>query len=150
MPPPAAARRSTQEERIPRKYTGLCVVALRLAFFACLVVLVLLSWLPGDAMVRTGIGGQVEHTVAYFGTAVIMALAYRERPRLRLQVLLLVVLAGILEVGQLYVPGRSFAVFDFAASSAGAIIGGLLMWSVRPRVLIYLGVSSVEPEKGAA
>jgi VanZ family protein len=125
---------------MPRKHVGLCVVALRPAFFACLVLLVLLSWLPGDAMVRTGIGGQVEHAVAYFGTAVIMALAYREWPRLHVQTLLLVVLAGILEVGQLYVPGRSSAFLDFAASSAGVIIGGLLMWLVRPRVLIYLAL----------
>jgi hypothetical protein len=116
---------------MPRKHVGLCVVALRPAFFACLVLLVLLSWLPGDAMVRTGIGGQVEHA---------MALAYREWPRLHVQTLLLVVLAGILEVGQLYVPGRSSAFLDFAASSAGVIIGGLLMWLVRPRVLIYLAL----------
>jgi VanZ family protein len=87
-------------------------------------------------MVRTGVGGQVEHAVAYFGTAVIMALAYREGPRFRVQTLLLVVLAGILEVGQLYVPGRSSAFLNFAASSAGVIIGGLLMWLVRPRVPI--------------
>ncbi len=129
-----------------RKYAGLCAMALRLAFFACIVLLVALSWLPGDAMVRTGIGGRVEHAMAYVGTAIIMALAYRERPRLRIQTLLLVGLGAILEVGQLYVPGRTSACLDFAASSIGAIIGGLLMWSARARILGFLGLDRVSAD----
>ena len=125
------------------KYADLCAVALRLAFFACIVLLFALSWLPGNAVVRTGFGGRIEHVAAYFGTAIIMALAYRERPQLRIQTLLLVVLAGILEVGQLYVSGRTSAFLDFAASSTGATIGGLLMWAVRPRMLKDLGIGLV-------
>jgi len=50
---------------MPRKYAGLLVMAFRPAF----VALVLLSWLPGDEMVRTGANGRAEHAVAYFGTA---------------------------------------------------------------------------------
>lgn len=119
---------------MPRPYAGLIATALRLAFFACIGLLVLLSWLPGDAMVRTGVGGRIEHAVAYCGTAIVMALAYRERPRLAVQTLLLVILAAILEIGQLYVPGRSPAFLDFAASSTGAGLGGLLMAAVRPRL----------------
>ena len=44
------------------------------------------------------------------------------------------------EVGQLSAPGRQPSFFDFAASSTGAAIGGLLMWLVRARVLSYLGI----------
>lgn len=123
-----------------RKYAGLVVMAAPPAFFACIVALVLLSWLPGDEMVRTGANGRAEHAIAYFGTAVTMALAYRERPRLLVQFFLLVVLAGILEAGQLYAPGRTAALLDFASSSAGAAVGGLLMWAGRPRILSCLGL----------
>jgi hypothetical protein len=129
-----------------RKYAGLCAMALRSAFFACIVLLVALSWLPGNVMVRTGVDGHAEHTVAYLGTAIIMALAYRDRPRLRIQTLLLVALAGILEVGQLYLPGRTSAFLDFAASSTGAIIGGLLMGAARPRILGFLGLDRVSAD----
>ncbi|WP_428668900.1 hypothetical protein [Reyranella sp.] len=127
---------------MPRKYADLCTLILRAGFFACIALLVVLSWLPGDAMVRTGASGRVEHAVAYFGTAIMMGLAYRERPGLRVQTLLLVVLAAILEVGQLYMSGRSPGFLDFAASSTGAALGSLVMWAVRPNLLSYLGLDS--------
>ncbi|WP_428674659.1 hypothetical protein [Reyranella sp.] len=120
----------------------------RPAFFACVAALVLLSWLPGDEMVRTGANGRAEHAVAYFGTVVMMALAYRERPRLLVQTILLVALAGILEAGQLYAPGRTAALFDFASSSAGAGLGGLLMWALRPRLLNFAGLDRLTVGRG--
>lgn len=127
---------------MPRKYAGLFAMAFRPAFFACIVLLVVLSWLPGNEMVRTGESGRFEHVVAYFGTAIIMALAYRASPRLLAQSLLLVALGAILEVGQLFVPGRNSAFLDFAASSTGAALGGLFMWALRPRLLGYVGLSA--------
>ncbi|WP_428673805.1 hypothetical protein [Reyranella sp.] len=120
----------------------------RPAFFACVALLVLLSWLPGDEMVRTGASGRLEHVVAYFGTAIVMALAYRERPRLLVQTLLLIALAGILESGQLYMPGRTAALFEFASSSAGAGLGGLLMRALRPRLLGFAGLDRLTVGRG--
>ena len=125
------------------KYADWCAVALRLAFFGCIVLLVVLSWLPGSEMARTGAGGRLEHATAYFLTAIIMGLAYRGGPRLLAQCLLLVALAAILEAGQLFAPGRTAAFLDFAASSTGVAIGGLLIWSVRPRMLSYLGLDFI-------
>lgn len=119
--------------------TGKSLV-LRVAFFACIALLVVLSWLPASEMVRTGISGRMEHGVAYFGTTVIMGLAYREAPRLLVQFALLVALAAILELGQLQVPGRHSAFLDFASSSTGVALGGLLMWRARARILGWLGL----------
>ena len=117
---------------MPREYFAKHVsFALRAAFAACIVLLVALSWLPAPMMTRTDIGGFAEHFTAYLGTAIIMGLAYRERPRLFVQFVLLVALAAILEVGQLYSPGRHSSVLDFAASTSGVAFGGLLMWSGR-------------------
>jgi VanZ family protein len=131
---------------MPRKSVDLRVFLLRAAFFACIALLVALSWLPGSAMVRTGISGRIEHAVAYFGTAFIMGLAYRDAPRLLVQFALLVALAAILEVGQLYVPGRTSAFLDFAASSTGVAAGGLLMRAARPGILSYLGFDRRAPD----
>ncbi len=125
---------------MPRKPAGLVFLALRVAAFGCIGLLVVLSWLPGDAMVRTGVSGRIEHAVAYCGTAVVMGLAYRDRPRLGVQSVLLVALAAILEIGQLYVPGRSSTFLDFAASGTGAIVGGLLIARIRARILSALGL----------
>lgn len=122
-----------------RKPVVLRVVILRVAFFACIALLVALSWMPAAEMVRTGISGRMEHGVAYFGTTVIMGLAYREAPRLVVQSALLVALAAILEVGQLHAPGRNASYLDFASGSAGIALGGLLMWRARPRILRWLG-----------
>ncbi len=141
--PEPAGRRG---EGMLRTYAGLCLPLLRPAFFGCIVLCIALAWLPGSVMVRTGAGGKIEHAMAYLGLAIISSLAYRERPRLLVQFLLLVAVAGILEVGQLSAAGRQSSFFDFAASSTGAAIGGLLMGVVRPRLLGYLGIG-LEPDR---
>jgi VanZ family protein len=125
---------------MPSASVALRVLLLRLAFFACIVLLVVLSWLPGTAMVRTGVGGRVEHATAYFITAIVMGLAYRDAPRLLVQFLLLDALAAILEAGQLHVAGRHSSFGDFVASSSGLVAASLLLWSARPRMLRYLGL----------
>jgi VanZ family protein len=125
---------------------GLRDSLLRAAFFACIALLVALSWLPTSAMVRTGISGRLEHAVAYFGTAIVMALAYRQAPRLPVQFALLVALAAVLEVGQLYAPGRSSSFLDFAASSTGVAVGALLMRAARPTILSYLNFDRGAPD----
>ena len=119
---------------------------LRAAFFACIALLVALSWLPSSAMVRTGISGHLEHAVAYFGTAIAMGLAYRQAPRLAVQFALLVALAAILEAGQLYAPGRNSSFLDFAASSTGVAVGALLMRAARPTILSCLGFDRRSPD----
>jgi VanZ family protein len=98
---------------------------LRVAAWFCAVLLAALSWLPGEEMVRTGVDGHIEHFTAYFGTMLVVEMAYGPAVGLRRPVLLLIVYAGILELGQNFVPGRHAAVADFAASSLGAFVGGI-------------------------
>ncbi|SFV02323.1 hypothetical protein SAMN02799631_03916 [Methylobacterium sp. 174MFSha1.1] len=93
-----------------------------LAGLACLPVLVWLSWIPKDWELRTGAAGQLEHLVAYAGTAGLLGLGFPRRPVWRLA-LALVLLAGLLEIGQIWVPGRTAQVVDFAASAGGALLG---------------------------
>lgn len=95
---------------------------LRRAGWTCAVALVVLSWIPHEWEIRTGLAGQIEHFIAYCGTGALLAFAYQEPPRFRIA-LALVVLAGVLETGQAWVPGRSPQFVDFAASSLGALMG---------------------------
>ncbi|MBV8186214.1 MAG: VanZ family protein [Alphaproteobacteria bacterium] len=111
---------------------------LRVAFIFCIVALCVLAWLPGDELMRTPLGmgrsslshlvGHAEHVLAYLGTTIVMGLALRGRVRLGVQCILLASYAAILEVGQIYSPGRHASVADLAFSAVGIAFGGLLLW----------------------
>ncbi len=105
---------------------------LRVAAVSCVVVLAILSLIPGQDLVRTdlaklGYGKQAEHFIAYFGATTIIGLAYPARIRRLPLALALILYATALEIGQLYVPGRSASFMDFSASAAGVIAGALLL-----------------------
>jgi VanZ family protein len=90
---------------------------------ACLVVLMVLSLLPADQRPHTGSPGQLEHFVAYFGTAVFLALGFRTMRDRVAMISLLVGLAAVLEVIQRLIPGRHSQFIDWFASSFGAGCG---------------------------
>src|SRR6267154_2446349 len=115
-------------------------VFLRTAFFGCIIALVTLAWLPEKLMTRTVLGGHAEHFIAYLGTTILMGLTFRKSPRLAAQCVLLIMYAAILEAGQLYSPGRHASFQDLAFSSAGVVIGGLVLWMARSRVLSWLKI----------
>jgi VanZ family protein len=49
--------------------------------------------------------------------------------------------AAILEAGQLYSPGRHASFQDLAFSSAGVVIGGLVLSMARSRVVSWLKIN---------
>lgn len=107
-------------------------MTLRLAAWGCVILLAVLSLTPGQELIRTdlaklGYGKQVEHFIAYGAATLCVGLAYPTRlPRL-LVAALLIAYAGLLEIGQIYVPGRGAAIRDFVASAAGVVVGTLAL-----------------------
>ena len=94
----------------------------------CIVVLVVLSWIPGLYMVRTQVlSGPEEHFLAYALSGIIVAAARRSSGPFHVAAFL-VLLAAVLELGQHFVPGRNPAIADFAASAFGAIAGVAITW----------------------
>jgi VanZ family protein len=76
-------------------------------------------------MVRTGIPGQLEHFVAYAGSASIATAGYgRRRGTVRI-IGLFWIYGGFLEYLQHFSPGRHPSIADFATSAVGAFFGGL-------------------------
>jgi VanZ family protein len=88
-----------------------------IAWFS-IAALALASWLPGDEMIRTGANGRLEHAAAYLVSGFAVLTAYHQKPKWLLATLM-TCYAGVLELGQLLVPGRHPAVLDWLASSSG-------------------------------
>jgi hypothetical protein len=83
--------------------------------------IIVLSWLPGSERPQTGAPGQFEHFLAYALTAAGIMLGF---PMRRVAIILgLVLLAGGLEIAQLWIDGRQARAIDFIASAGGAVIG---------------------------
>jgi VanZ family protein len=118
------------------------------------VALIVLSVIPGNERPHTGVfPGQIEHVIAYCGTAGILGLGYPTAKERLGMVVMLVFLAAALEVVQLGIPGRHSQFIDFAASSAGACLGmsvaALLGWVLStPFALRSVGSRQVRTEAG--
>ncbi len=88
------------------------------------IAVAFLSLVPGDYRPHVpGLPGKVEHLLAYFILGVLTVVADRHRINPFLIGLGLICYSGVLELGQMFVPGRVAALSDFASSSAGAIMG---------------------------
>ena len=96
----------------------------RILTWCYVILLAVLSLLPAQDMVRTGVPGQLEHFVAYAGSATTAIAGYRRRGTAQI-IGLFWIYAGVLEYLQHFSPGRHPSIVDFAASALGALIGGL-------------------------
>jgi hypothetical protein len=94
-------------------------------------LIVVLSLVPGWARPRNvlGLPGQYEHLLAYMLTAGALGFAHRKATIRAVLLTLLVICAALLEIAQIWVPGRTGQLIDFGASSIGAG-GGLLAAAV--------------------
>ena len=110
---------------------SLPMTSLRVLTWCCVILLAILSLLPDQQMMRTGLPGRVEHFVAYAGSAAIAVAGYGAS-RGGVQIIgSFWVYAAILEYLQHFSPGRHPAIGDVAASALGALCGGLviaLLW----------------------
>jgi VanZ family protein len=128
------ARSPTVDKRPPMR-ASLLVTSLRVLTWCCVILLAVLSLLPAQQMVRTGLPGRLEHFVAYAGSAAVAMSGYGAS-RGSIQIIGgFWVYAGILEYLQHFSPGRHPAIEDFAASALGALCGSLaiaLLWRRLP------------------
>jgi VanZ family protein len=93
----------------------------RLASISSIVAVLVLSWMPADSRPSLGTSNLIEHFVAYFVTALVTTVAFVPPRTIRSVLAGMILLAGVAEIGQNFVPGRGPKVIDFLAGSAGAI-----------------------------
>ena len=101
-------------------------LSLRVCAGCSILALAALSWLPVRDMVRTEIlSGSQEHFLAYMISGLLVAAAM---PRYRFVHLAVfyVLLAGVLELGQNFAPGRDAEAFTSLVSMSGAVVGEII------------------------
>jgi VanZ family protein len=92
------------------------------------VAFAVLSLLPWQFRSHTGAPESLEHVAAYALAGALLTFGYGKRSQPFIIVLSLSLYAAILEIAQIWVPGRNPQFIDFVASSAGALIGSALAW----------------------
>lgn len=103
--------------------TGLSALS-RLLLWSGVAAIVLLSLAPGSERPHTGFSGKFEHFVAYAVVGGLAVLAYGgQRGRILFVWCAMTAASALLELGQMYVPGRNAGVLDLLASSSGALAG---------------------------
>src|SRR5262245_59752038 len=100
----------------------------KIAGWLTVVAFAVLSLVPRELRPHTGFAGPLKHIAAYAIAGGLLTLGYYKRNQPFLVVLSLSLYAAILEIAQIWVPGRNPSVMDFAASSAGGLIGSALVW----------------------
>jgi leader peptidase (prepilin peptidase)/N-methyltransferase len=113
----------------------------RFAGYVGLPAIVILSLVPGGWRPSIGLAKPVEHAIAYSIVAALLTLAARARWP---QILLLVALAGALEIGQTWIPGRDSNPADFLGSSAGTLLGFGLSSLVLAQMSRLSGIRTVD------
>ncbi len=106
---------------------------LRTRAWLCVALLGVLTWWPAletRPIKSFGLPGQIEHLVAYCATCAALTLAHPRSPRWAV-IGGLIAYAAVLEVGQLYVPGRSAQLSDWATGALGAVLGVLAISRLR-------------------
>jgi hypothetical protein len=103
---------------------------LRGAAWFCVTLIAYLSLIPHSLEVRTDLPSGIEHTIAYAGTAGLMALSYPRRSVWWI-VLLLFAYSGILEILQALSPDRHPGIDGALWSGARACIGGIAAGGLR-------------------
>jgi VanZ family protein len=73
-------------------------------------------------MIRTGVRGSFEHIAAYLISTMLLVSAFPRTSPWTIGGAALAIYAGVLEIGQIYVPGRHSQLEDFAASCLGVVI----------------------------
>jgi VanZ family protein len=99
------------------------LTSLRFISLLGLILLVVVSIIPGSVQIRTPLPKEVEHFIAYFAVAGVVALWRPALAQAASTVVLLTLLAGMMELVQEQIPGRTGSWLDVFTSALGAIGG---------------------------
>ena len=120
------------------RHGGTVLMLSRAGFALCLVAICVLSLLPSEEMPDVRLSDKIGHLVAYGALAVLALLSYRRRTARWPTFWALIALGTLLELAQLWVPGRSSELLDLAMNYLG-VIAGVIGMRLAVRALPSLG-----------
>lgn len=128
-----ASQKLTHLQQVPsvkydRAWTMTCI---RANAWLAVLVIVILSLVPGNQRPNVLGNGYVEHFTAYFITACLLTIGYSRPMQLLANWGTLATFAGVLEVVQFAIPGRTPRIADFAMGIIGAGIGVVVTSLIR-------------------
>lgn len=132
---------SPPETSTPPAHAAAAGRLLRPAAIVVIAGIALLSLVPGSLRLQTGASGNFEHALAYLAAAMAVGLAWRSSLGWRGPVAFSA-FAGLLEIVQIFVPGRHAGIDNWAASTCGAVIGIALAATLRGRLSRHGGLAS--------
>ena len=99
----------------------LAVKTARVAAWILAFAIVVLSIVPPGLRPETGVPHRLEHFAIFFATGVAFVCGYGQRA---LEVAIaLVAFAGLIEIAQIYIPGRHARLSDFIVDAAALCVG---------------------------
>ena len=104
-------------------------ILLRLMTLCVLIGIAYLSLRPSVQLVE--VNDKVGHFIAYFTLMFLMGLGFWKKKKELLRALVISAVYGVfMEVGQYFVPGRSFSFLDMLSNASGALLatGFLLLF----------------------
>jgi VanZ family protein len=99
--------------------------------YASTVAIVVVSLVPVQLRPHLFAISQFDHFGSYLATGIAFAFAFKRFSNLVAAIVFLAVLAGLLEIAQHWIPGRTPRVSDWVASSLGAFVGLAFVLSIR-------------------
>jgi VanZ family protein len=102
---------------------------IRISAWALAAAIVVLSLCPPELRPETGAPHDLEHFVIYAMTGLAFGLGYRQREILLAA--LLMAFTGLVELAQLFVPGRHSRLGDFIVDAIAVIFGVIAAFFVR-------------------
>jgi VanZ family protein len=116
--------------------------AARIAGWAGIAAITVLSVVPGSERPHTNLPGMAEHFAAYACTGFALSLAYRGLRERLIFWAALGTASGIFEILQIWIPGRACEIEDVAVSTLGVTTGLLLGAALVTRLLPELPVQT--------
>jgi VanZ family protein len=119
--PPSCSAYVWEQSELMRS-TNYWTFGVRLVSWVLLTAITVMTLGPISMRPQTHFSPDFERFAAYLAVGTCFALSYQRR-RLWLLGLFLVAMAGVLEIGQSFVPGRDPRLIDFLFKACGAVIG---------------------------
>ena len=110
---------------------GKLVTLTRMGSGLAALTIIILSLVPGKMRPHVLGNDLGEHLVAYLFMGGLLGIGYRRPMQLLSRGVLLTICAGLLEIVQLWIPGRTSSAGGFVTSTIGTWIGLLLVVAVR-------------------